>query len=697
MATPWEHSVATTTDHENPFASPLTMVQKPAQELPPGFKPPPSRKPRPSAPPPPPATLGRRALALLVDALALIGLSAPLLWLAYREGFVGRLDDVRPASLLINWALPALYFIGFWAWQGTTPGKLLAGLLVVDARSGARPTPGRCALRWLGYLLSALPLGLGFAWAALDGERRCWHDRMAGTRVVLRRPRSEADSGSGYLAAHWQGEHSLARSFWINNVLLSLPIGLALTGLMTWISLKGEALQAGSIAMLIGWPLILAFDTWAIVGAWRAAHAYRRIDGSALWANLARLSLVLSALQMVVSTLFGFLPQAGEYWQMARGSDPIGQASFKLSADGRTLRLDGPIGMGDATRLQKLLAGTAQPVRLFELASPGGRVYEAERMVEQVRKTGAATRAVGGCESACTLVFLAGQQRQLMPGARLGFHRASSGSYNPVFDEVANQELAATYREMGLPEPLIQRTLRTPADSMWYPASDELILHALIEAPPQTLDVVLPSDPATSTEQDYLDALGANPAWHLLGARYPELLPAAAARMRAAHLAQPGNADEPQNAALRVLAERLPGLLMEVSPELRRRYLAVLKAQLRTARAAGPAICQALLGGQLELRRAMPAELRAQETRWLGAAAEAAAPRWLPKAPSALELEVVRRTLGGHAPGLLGRVWVEDGGARAPSCDAVLRTLDQAAALPVAQRELAERLLLQRL
>ncbi|MDC6166822.1 hypothetical protein, partial [Paucibacter sp. XJ19-41] len=59
--------------------------------------------------------------------------------------------------------------------------------------------------------------------------------------------------------------------------------------------------------------------------------------------------------------------------------------------------------------------------------------------------------------------------------------------------------------------------------------------------------------------------------------------------------------------------------------------------------------------------------------------------------------EVVRRTLGGHAPGLLGRVWVEDGGARTPSCDAVLRTLDQAAALPVAQRELAERLLLQRL
>jgi uncharacterized RDD family membrane protein YckC len=31
---------------------------------------------------------------------------------------------------------------------------------------------------------SALPLGLGFAWAAWDPRGQAWHDRIAGTVVV---------------------------------------------------------------------------------------------------------------------------------------------------------------------------------------------------------------------------------------------------------------------------------------------------------------------------------------------------------------------------------------------------------------------------------------------------------------------------------------------------------------------------------
>lgn len=62
-------------------------------------------------------------------------------------------------------------------------------------------------------------------------------------------------------------------------------------------------------------------------------------------------------------------------------------------------------------------------------------------MVVLMRKRHATTRAVGDCQSACTLLFLAGSSRQLMPGAQLGFHRASSGTYNPAFDEIANQHL----------------------------------------------------------------------------------------------------------------------------------------------------------------------------------------------------------------------------------------------------------------
>jgi uncharacterized RDD family membrane protein YckC len=646
------------------------------------------RRPRPQQT----AGLGARALALLLDLLLLSGLGAPLLWLGQRE-FIARLDDLRPAALLVNWGLPALWFIGFWAWQGATPGKLVAGIRVIDARSGGRPGPAQAALRWLGWLLCLLSGGIGFAWAGLDpDQRRGWHDRLAGTRVVRRQRRDgrpdDEEQGS-YIGRHWRGEQSLAQSFWLNHLLLSLPLGFALSGLMTWISLKGEALQAGSIAVLIGWPLALVFSAWAIVGTWRAANAYRRMEGSLLWATLARLSLAGATLQLLASALIGFAPQADEFWQLARGRDPIGQATLTLAADGRSVRLEGPIGMGDATRLQQLLAGAPQ-VREFELVSPGGRVFEAERMVGMVRAAGASTRAVGGCESACTLVFLAGAQRHLMPGARLGFHRASSGTSNPVFDEAANRELAATYRDMGLPDYFIERTLRTPPQGMWYPKDEELVAHALVAAPPRTLDIELP---AGAEAAPLLQALRGHPVWHRLEQRFPGLLEEAAQRMQAVR-AQAGAEDEVQTAALQALAPRLPALITGLPPELRRRYLALLQAQLRAA--AVPAQCQALLAGELALRRQLPLELRARETAWLGEAAEAEPPRWLPRPPSGVELEVVRRTLGAQAPGAFGALWDGGAGRGGIGCEQAQRLITAAARLPVAQRELAERVLFQR-
>ncbi|MET0519640.1 MAG: RDD family protein [Burkholderiaceae bacterium] len=649
------------------------------------------------------APVGARALAALLDGLLLLALSAPLMWLAYREP-VARLTDLRPLSLAINWGLPALLCIAFWTWQGATPGKLIAGIRVVDARSGARPSLAQSLRRWLGYFASVLPLGLGLAWAAVDAEGRGWHDKLAGTRVVrrLRRDGTLPADGEGYIARHWRGEQGLVQSFWVNNVLLSYPLAFALTGLMTWISMKGETLQAGSIALLIGWPLMLVVDAWCIVGAWRAAGHYLRNGGLGLWGWLARLCLLLGAAQALASLLIGLLPQLGSYWQMARGIDPIGQARFALAADGRSLRLSGPIGMGDAARLQALLQG-APALRTVELASPGGRLSEAERMAGQLRSIQASTRAVGGCESACTLVFLAGRERQLMPGARLGFHRASSGTYNPVFDRLANEQLASDYRQLQLPDYFIERTLETPARGMWYPDSAELVAQAVIAAPPQTLDIVLPPDGAAAERAplaDYVDALRANAAWYALDKRFPELLGAAAARMRAVPAAD-GEAAA-QDAALQALAPIVAELVLAGPPESRRRYLAIVRAQLAALQqeAGGAAICQAWLGGRLEPRRHWGAALTARETAWLIAAAGDPPARWLPRPPTPLELEVVQRVLGAQAPGLLARLWTPEAGALAaarplPDCARSAQLLDRIARLPAQQRELAERVVFQ--
>ena len=44
---------------------------------------------------------------------------------------------------------------------------------------------GQTVARFAAALVSWAALGLGFWWALADPERRTWHDRWSGTRIVL--------------------------------------------------------------------------------------------------------------------------------------------------------------------------------------------------------------------------------------------------------------------------------------------------------------------------------------------------------------------------------------------------------------------------------------------------------------------------------------------------------------------------------
>jgi uncharacterized RDD family membrane protein YckC len=66
---------------------------------------------------------------------------------------------------------------------GQTPGKMLAGLAIVRD-DGTPLTYMHTGVRWVGYLVSGIAMGLGFALAAFTPRKRGVHDYMAGTRVV---------------------------------------------------------------------------------------------------------------------------------------------------------------------------------------------------------------------------------------------------------------------------------------------------------------------------------------------------------------------------------------------------------------------------------------------------------------------------------------------------------------------------------
>jgi uncharacterized RDD family membrane protein YckC len=78
--------------------------------------------------------------------------------------------------MLLCFAYQALFF----TFSTATPGMrfLRIGLCTFDDNN---PSRKRMRRRILAVLLSAVPFGLGFIWAALDEERLSWHDRVSGT------------------------------------------------------------------------------------------------------------------------------------------------------------------------------------------------------------------------------------------------------------------------------------------------------------------------------------------------------------------------------------------------------------------------------------------------------------------------------------------------------------------------------------
>jgi uncharacterized RDD family membrane protein YckC len=127
-----------------------------------------------------------RAIAGAID-LVFVGLIQLTLFyltthlVAQRVGALPR--SALVAMGLVGAVMAASYFLFFWSLSGQTLGKLLTGSRVVDRRGRALGF-ARAATRLAATVIAALPLGAGFIGLWTDPERRGWHDRIAGTKVI---------------------------------------------------------------------------------------------------------------------------------------------------------------------------------------------------------------------------------------------------------------------------------------------------------------------------------------------------------------------------------------------------------------------------------------------------------------------------------------------------------------------------------
>lgn len=138
-----------------------------------------------------PAGFWRRLLAFFIDYLLLSSLLAPLLYALYGRGYFLWLADNEELfasygvlDLLLTEILPFLLLVLFWRRLGATPGKILLDCRVVDADTLAGLSLKAAVIRALGYVVSALPIWLGFVWIAFDKRKQGLHDKLAGTLVL---------------------------------------------------------------------------------------------------------------------------------------------------------------------------------------------------------------------------------------------------------------------------------------------------------------------------------------------------------------------------------------------------------------------------------------------------------------------------------------------------------------------------------
>ena len=130
----------------------------------------------------------QRVLAAIIDSIVTTLIMLPPLYALFGARIFGIDAADRPGLLytVLSFAGPAIIVFFFWIKKSATPGKMLINSKIIDANTGGQPSVSQWVVRYFGYFVSCIPLGLGLFAVGWDQRKQGWHDKMAKTVVVKR-------------------------------------------------------------------------------------------------------------------------------------------------------------------------------------------------------------------------------------------------------------------------------------------------------------------------------------------------------------------------------------------------------------------------------------------------------------------------------------------------------------------------------
>ena len=124
------------------------------------------------------AGAGSRLISYLIDSIIVGVIGGVLNYVSMSVG--GTLGGI---FTFLGVLVSVAYFTYFFG-NGQTPGMMAMKIKLIGT-DGIYPIGyGKGFLRWIGMIISAVVILLGYVWILIDKKKQGWHDKIAGTYVV---------------------------------------------------------------------------------------------------------------------------------------------------------------------------------------------------------------------------------------------------------------------------------------------------------------------------------------------------------------------------------------------------------------------------------------------------------------------------------------------------------------------------------
>ena len=167
---------------------------------------------------------------------------------------------------------------------------------------------------------------------------------------------------------------------------------------------------------------------------------------------------------------------------------PRDLSHYRVAYDGShgAIEVIGPFGPGIAEAFRQEFEKHPD-VKWVHLTSPGGLVVEGRRLRDLIYARQLNIYVRTACVSACTLAFIAGQERVMRRGAFIGFHQYSKLTFDNLRRHFQDQD-RSYFGGRGVSREFLDKMFDADSSSLWQLSAEEAVKAKLATAVTERFD-----------------------------------------------------------------------------------------------------------------------------------------------------------------------------------------------------------------